>query len=165
MATTDVEKTVMKLFEFVSNIQINSEEEHEKRKEKLKKQEIQKQQTRAKDILTHMEPEASIKISKLTSVVGSQGVLKENAGTGEGMKVVSREHLLDLKTYRLHIPAEHLKEKQRTEKQRRNAMLSTQERMHFEKEMQKEIEEEWKNEMMAQHVKLRLGHYDKFEDF
>eukprot|EP00978_Attheya_sp_CCMP212_P011697 scaffold28980_cov98-Attheya_sp.AAC.1 len=127
MATTDVEKTVMKLFKFVSNRQMNSEEEHEKRKEKLKKQEIQKRQTRANDILTGMEPEASIKISKLTSVVGSQGVLKENAGTavrllgddgkeqwllflrGEGMKVVSREHLLDLKTYRLHIPAEHLK--------------------------------------------------------
>eukprot|EP00978_Attheya_sp_CCMP212_P025898 scaffold84133_cov61-Attheya_sp.AAC.3 len=31
--------------------------------------------------------------------------------------------------------------------------------------MQKEIEEEWKHEMMEQHVKLRLGHYDKFEDF
>eukprot|EP00978_Attheya_sp_CCMP212_P020211 scaffold57559_cov54-Attheya_sp.AAC.4 len=81
MATTDVEKTVMKLFKFVSNRHINSEEEHEKRKEKLKKQEIQKRQTRANDILTRMEPEASIKISKLTSVVGSQGVLKENAGT------------------------------------------------------------------------------------
>eukprot|EP00978_Attheya_sp_CCMP212_P020210 scaffold57559_cov54-Attheya_sp.AAC.3 len=31
--------------------------------------------------------------------------------------------------------------------------------------MQKKIEEEWKHDMMAQHVKLRLGHYDKFEDF
>jgi hypothetical protein len=183
MATTDVEKTVMKLFEFVSNRQINSEEEHEKRTEKLKKQEILKRQTRANDILTRMEPEASIKISKLTSVVGSQGVLKENAGTvvrslgddgkeqwllflrGEKPQTVTRAQLMDLKIYRLHIPAEHLKEKERTEKQRRNARLSTQERMHFEKEMQKEIEEEWKNEMRAQHVKLRLGHYDKFDDF
>eukprot|EP00978_Attheya_sp_CCMP212_P041585 scaffold240391_cov39-Attheya_sp.AAC.1 len=39
MAETDVEKTVMKLFEFVSNRHINSEEAHAERQQRLKKNE------------------------------------------------------------------------------------------------------------------------------
>jgi hypothetical protein len=42
MAITDVKKTVMKLFEFVSNMQINSEEAHTERHKRLKKKEIEK---------------------------------------------------------------------------------------------------------------------------
>jgi hypothetical protein len=42
MELTDVEKTVLKLFEFVSNRQINSQEEHDKQVERLKQQEQQK---------------------------------------------------------------------------------------------------------------------------
>jgi hypothetical protein len=130
-----------------------------------------------------MQPEASIKITKLTSVVGSQGVARETSGTvirslggnneenwclflrGHPMEFVSREHLLNLEVYRLHVPAEHLNEKERGEKKRRNARLSTQERAHFEKEMQKEVEKEWVNAMMEEHAKMKVGSYDKFEDF
>jgi hypothetical protein len=81
------------------------------------------------------------------------------------MEFVTREHLLNLEVYRLHLPAEHLNEKERGEKKRRNARLSTQERAHFEKEMQKEVEKEWVNAMMAEHAKMKLGSCDKFDDF
>ncbi len=75
--------------------------------------------------------------------------------TNHPMEFVSREHLLNLEVYRLHVPAEHLNEKERGEKKRRNARLSTQERL--QKEMQKEVEKEWVHEIMAEHVKMRLG--------
>jgi hypothetical protein len=47
------------------------------------------------------------------------------------MEYVTQQHLLDLEMFCLHIPAEHLNDKERGEKKRRNARLSMQERAHF----------------------------------
>eukprot|EP00978_Attheya_sp_CCMP212_P041958 scaffold247981_cov23-Attheya_sp.AAC.1 len=152
MAETDVEKTVMKLFEFVSNRQIN-------------------------------KPETAIKITKLTYPDDDEGVVKETPGSvtrtlgetgeekwvlflrGEGMQTVTRAQLMDLKMYCLHIPAEHLNEKERKEKQRRNTRMSVRERLHYENEVKDTLKEEWEHDMMAEHAKMKLGFYDKFEFF
>eukprot|EP00978_Attheya_sp_CCMP212_P020349 scaffold58116_cov24-Attheya_sp.AAC.2 len=133
MAETDVEKSVMKLFEFVRNRQINSEEAHVERQRRLKKNEVEKRRTRACDILTRTEPETAIKVTKLTYPDDDEGVVKGTPG-GEGMQTVTRAQLIDLKMYRLHIPAEHLNEKERKDKQRRNTRMSVRERLHYENE-------------------------------
>ena len=184
MAETDVEKTVMKLFEFVSNREINSEEAHAERQERLKKNEVEKRRTRACDILTRTAPESSIKVTKLTYPDDdAEGVVKETLGSatrtlggtgeekwvlflfGESMQTVTRDQLMDLKKYRLHIPAEHLNEKERKEKQRRNTRMSVRERLHYENEVKDTLKEEWERDMLAEHAKMKLGLYDKFDSF
>jgi hypothetical protein len=184
MATTDVEKAVIKLFEFVSNRQINSEEEHAERQKRLKDKEREMRRTRASDILTRAEPETAIKITKLTygddadevivhetpgSVTRTLGVSGQEEWVlflrGEPYRTVTREQLMDLKTFRLHVPAEHLNEKERKDKQRRSIRMSVRERMHYENEVKDALRKDWEHDMLAEHTKMRMGVYDKFEDF
>jgi hypothetical protein len=137
-------------------------------------------------ILTRTAPENSIKVTKLTRLDDDEGVVKETPGSvtrtlgeigkmkrvlfliGEGMQTVTRDQLMDLKKYPLHIPTEHLneKEKERKEKQRRNTRISVRERLHYENEVKDTLKEEWEHDMMlAEHAKMKLGFYDKFEYF
>eukprot|EP00978_Attheya_sp_CCMP212_P032014 scaffold123217_cov49-Attheya_sp.AAC.2 len=72
----------MKLFEFVSNREINSEEAHAEREQRLKKKEVEKRRTRAcGGILTQTEPETAIKVTKLTYPDDDEGVVKETPGS------------------------------------------------------------------------------------
>eukprot|EP00978_Attheya_sp_CCMP212_P043471 scaffold284586_cov43-Attheya_sp.AAC.1 len=81
------------------------------------------------------------------------------------MQTVTQAQLMGLKKYRLHIPAEHLNEKERKEKQRRNTRMSVREQLHYENEVKDTLKEEWEHDMMAEHAKMKLGFYDKFESF
>ena len=175
MATTDVEKAVIKLFEFVSNRQINSEEEHAERQKRLKDKEREMRRTRASDILTRAEPETAIKITKLTYGDDDEVIVHETPGpvtrtlgvSGqeewvlflrcEPYRTVTQEQLMDLKTFRLHLPAEHLNEKERKDKQRRSIRMSVRERMHYENEVKDALRKDWEHDMLAEHTKMRMG--------
>jgi hypothetical protein len=179
-------RTVLKLFQFVSNREINTEEAHAERQERLKQREIEKRIKRASDILTRTEPETAIKLTKLTydgDDAEGEGIVRETPGSvtrtlgqsgeeewilflrGEPHRSVTREELMDLKMYRLHLAAEHLNEKERKDSQRRNIRMSVRERMHYENVVKDTLRDEWEHDMLAEHAKMKLGVYDKFEDF